>query len=144
MQFTAIFQALSLIVPAVLAGSKKIIKGNERYLVAVGMYFFFQYLVRKYASENISKGIQDNPNGSVEQNSDTLAMAYFAAMFPSGQTWLPDGTDEETIFELASKTHHYGKVFNAYQVKYRRNLTDDLQSELSKTEYQTFISILNK
>lgn len=144
MQYAAIFQALSLIVPAVLAGSKKIIKGNERYLIAVGMYFFFQYLVRKYASENISKGIQDNPNGGAEQNSNALAMAYYAAMFPSGQTFFPDGTDEQALFELAARTHHYGNVFNSYQVKYRRNLTDDLQSELSKTEYQTFISILNK
>jgi len=97
------------------------------------------------AEQEVSGGIQNggnNPNSY--QNSNALATEYYTALNPFVQVpWLPNGTDEAKLYELAGRTSNYNEVFNAYRKKYTRNLTDDLISDFDPDEYQRFLRILN-
>jgi hypothetical protein len=143
--YAVILEAAAFLVPGLIAGSKKIIKGNERYLVAIAAYFILSRIAKVAAEQGVSGGIQDVGNPSAYQNPNALATEYYQAFHPyvNIAPWLPDGTDEEALFILAARTYNYLEVFNAYRQKYSRNLTNDLQDELG-TDYARFLSILNR
>jgi len=138
--YAAILQAAAVLVPGIIAGSKKLVKGNEKYLLAIGAYFLLARIAKVAAEQAVSGGIQ-NGGGA---NPNSLATEYYQAFHPYVNIfpWMPDGTDEEALFILAARTYDYAAVFNAYRAKYQRNLTDDLQDELSG-DYPRYLAILN-
>lgn len=141
MQYAVVLQALAVILPAVLAFSTKIFTGKKRFVIAIAVYF----ILKKWATAAAKdKSLSElvNSNGSVSANG--LATLYRQALNPSGYTWAwdTDGTDEDLLFELAARTPSYRAVYDAYKIQYSRDLTNDLQGELSGSDYNKFIGLL--
>jgi hypothetical protein len=56
-----------------------------------------------------------------------------------------DGTSEELVYETAKyRPQKFSDVWEKYKLQYGRNLTDDLQKELSGEEYSKFLQIVNR
>ena len=54
------------------------------------------------------------------------------------------GTDENLVFEVAAKITDYVAVSDAYRVLYKRELTTDLQDDLSASDLEKFWNIVYK
>tara|TARA_R110002124_G_scaffold285303_1_gene463665 strand:- start:193 stop:627 length:435 start_codon:yes stop_codon:yes gene_type:complete len=143
MQFAAILEILSLLAPAFLAFGSKLIKGNEKYLIAIALFFVLKKFANVAAQQKSFSDLQAGETGYLNPNA--LATLFKQAMNPSGYAFLmdADGTNEELIFELAAKTNDYRSVFDAYTKQYSRNLTTDLVAELSTDDYNKFLLTLN-
>ena len=73
------------------------------------------------------------------------AMALRSAMNPSGVKWMMsiDTTNTETVMDTAKIITNLDNVQRAYKSLYEDNLLDDLQSELSASDYQKFLTIIS-
>lgn len=142
MQYAAIIEVLTVLAPALLALGSKFIKGNKRFIFAIAAYFILRKMALQAAQQKALSNIQSEGG---YQNANALATSYKQAMNPSGYSWMFgfDGTDEDLIYQLAAKTGNYKNVYDAYKKQYNRDLTTDLQSELSTGGYQLFMNILN-
>lgn len=142
MKYTAILELLSIAIPALIAGTKKIVKGNEKYLFAVAAYFILKRWAEQAAVNAASQQIQ-----SVGRyNHNALAQLYRQAMNPTGYGWTMsvDGTNEQLIFELARETADFTAVSVSYKTLYNSDLSADLRKELSTSDYQKFVQLLNR
>lgn len=72
------------------------------------------------------------------------AIGLRSAINPSGISWLKsiDTTSVSVVFETAKTITNLDQVVKDYANLFEDNLLDDLQSELSASEYQTFLSII--
>lgn len=143
MNYAAILNALALAIPAILAGTKTLVKGRERYVIAIAAFF----VLRKFAMDAAKeKSLSDLQESGGVTNANALATLYRQAINPTGYAWTKDfdGTDEELLFELAAKTYNYKAVYDAYKKQYGDDLTNDIRGELNNTDYQRFLTILNK
>jgi hypothetical protein len=105
-------------------------------LVGTGLYFLNK-AYRNYQKSQTEAEADSNP--AVQQ-----AMALRVAMNPSGLEWLRrvDGTDLTGIFTTALKITSIQAVASAYKNLYQSSLFDDLQTELSASEYQKLLTIV--
>jgi hypothetical protein len=105
-------------------------------IVGTGLYFLNR-AYRNYQRTQTEAETDSNP--AVQQ-----AMALRVAMNPSGLEWLRrmDGTDLTGIFTTALKITSIQAVASAYKNLYQSDLFEDLQTELSASEYQKFLTII--
>lgn len=144
MQFAAILEILAVLLPAFIGFSNtKLFKGKTKWIVIIAAYFILKKWAAVAAADKARGDIQ-NAGGGL--NSNSLATLYKQALNPSGYDTLIelDGTNEEVIFLAAAQTRNFREVFEAYKKQYKRDLTDDLQKELSTEDYQKFLKILNQ
>ncbi|KAA0992773.1 hypothetical protein [Dyadobacter aurulentus] len=142
MQYVKIIEILALVIPLLIGASSSLVKGNRKWIIAIVAYFILKKWAIKAATDKAKSELQsaggNNPNA--------LATLYKQALNSSGYDWMfeLDGTEEDLIYQLAAETTNYKAVFDSYKSQYNRDLTADLQKELSATEYQRFLTILNK
>lgn len=141
MNYLQIINFLTLAIPAFIAGTKKVVKGNEKYILAIAVYFLLKRFAEVAATNEAKEKIQ-SPSGL---NANALAQLYRQAMNPSGYGWMMelDGTNENLIFDLAAKTNNFQSVSTSYRALYGTDLTSDLRKELSSDDYTKFVQTLN-
>lgn len=142
MNYAKILELLALAIPVFVAGTKKIIKGNEKYIFAIGLYF----LLKKFAETAAQNEAKEKIQEVGQYNHNALAQLYRQAVNPSGYKYLMefDGTNEEMIFDLATKTGNFQSVAVAYRSQYGTDLIEDLRKELSSADFSKFVGILNQ
>lgn len=116
----------------------KIVNG---VLVVGGIYLTYRLGASLIASLNKS----DAQNKADDSPEVRQAMALRSAMNPSGISWMMsfDTTSTSTVLDTAKSIINLDSVQNAYKSLYQDNLLDDLQSELSATDYQKFLTIVS-
>jgi len=119
-----------------LDNPKRILVGG----VVVGVGGFILYKLGK-------KIVEDMKHKSTEAKADDSpevrqAMTLRSAMNPSGISWMMsmDTTNTAVIFDTASQIKKLDDVSTAYRNLYNSDLLADLQSELSTTDYQKFLT----
>lgn len=125
------------ITQAVQDNQSVLIKGA---LIAGGIYLTYRVgknLVAKVNKNNAQKNTDDKPE--VRQ-----AMSLRSSVNPSGYSWMKsfDTTNVSTVMEIAKTITNLDKVQKAYKDLYQDNLLDDLQSDLSTSEYEAFLNII--
>lgn len=141
MQFATIIEIASLLVPLLISTSKSLFKGKTKWVMVIVAYFILKKWAVSAAADKARSDLQ-TPGST---NPNALATLYKQAMNPSGYGFLieMDGTSEDLIFQLAAATSDYRAVWEAYKKQYNRDMTDDLQKELSSEDYAKFVQILN-
>jgi hypothetical protein len=109
-------------------------------LIAGGIYLTYRVgknLIAKVNKNNAQKNTDDKPE--VRQ-----AMSLRSSVNPSGYSWMKsfDTTNVDTVMEIAKTITNLDKVQKAYKDLYQDNLLDDLQSDLSTSEYEAFLNII--
>jgi hypothetical protein len=104
----------------------------------LGYKFLLQPALRKYRMKHEQQSMLTDSNKQ-------QATFFYNAMNPSGISWMRaiDYTDEDMIYAAARKVTDWNAVQSTYNNLYNRNLLSDLQSELSTSEYKTFLRILS-
>ena len=125
------------IVQTVQDNQNVLIKGA---LIAGGIYLTYRVgknLIAKVNKNNAQKNTDDKPE--VRQ-----AMSLRSSVNPSGYNWMKsfDTTNVDTVMEIAKTITNLDKVQKAYKDLYQDNLLDDLQSDLSTSEYEAFLNII--
>jgi hypothetical protein len=125
------------IVQTVQDNQNVLIKGA---LIAGGIYLTYRVgknLIAKVNKNNAQKNTDDKPE--VRQ-----AMSLRSSVNPSGYSWMKsfDTTNVDTVMEIAKTITNLDKVQKAYKDLYQDNLLDDLQSDLSTSEYEAFLNII--
>ncbi len=144
MQFATILEILSLLVPLLIGTSRSLFKGREKWVFVIVAYFILKKWAVKAAEDKAQRDLQSD---SGTQTAAGLATLYKQALNPSGYGFLieMDGTSEELVYTTAAyRPQNYSQVWEKYKLQYSRNLTDDLQKELSSDEYAKFLQILNR
>ena len=125
------------IIQVVENNQSKLING---LLVVGGIYLTYRL------GKNLIAGINKNDAQSkADDNPDVRqAMALRSAMNPSGISWMMsmDTTNTSSVLDTARTVTNLDNVSKAYKNLYQNNLLDDLQSELSTSDYQKFLTIV--
>jgi hypothetical protein len=126
------------LVEAVDNNQSKIING---VLVIGGIYL--TYRLGKNIITSINKS--DAQNKADDSPEVRQAMALRSAMNPSGISWMMsfDTTNTSTVMDSAKTITNLDNVQTAYKNLYQDNLLDDLQSELTSSDYQKFLTIIS-
>ena len=126
------------LVEAVDKNQSKIING---VLVIGGIYLTYRLGKNIIASMNKS----DAQNKADDSPDVRQAMALRSAMNPSGVSWMMsfDTTNTATVMDSAKIIPNLDNVQTAYKNLYQDNLLDDLQSELTASDYQKFLTIIS-
>lgn len=110
-------------------------------LVVGGIYLTYRL------GKNLIAGINKNDAQSKADDSPDVrqAMALRSAMNPSGISWMMsmDTTNTSSVIDTARTITNLDSVSKAYKNLYQNNLLDDLQSELSTSDYQKFLTIVS-
>jgi hypothetical protein len=144
MQFATIIEIASLLVPLLIGTSNTLFKGKLKWVVMIVAYFILKKWAVKAAEDKAQRDLQSN-NGTYTPAA--LATLYKQALNPSGYAFMieMDGTSEELVYETAKyRPQKFSDVWEKYKLQYGRNLTDDLQKELSGEEYSKFLQIVNR
>jgi hypothetical protein len=104
-----------------------------------------------YLTYRLGKNIISSLNKSDAQNKADdspevrQAMALRSAMNPSGISWMMsiDTTNTSSVMDTAKTITNLDSVQKAYKNLYQDNLLDDLQSELSTSDYQKLLTIVS-
>ena len=123
---------------AVENNQSKIVNG---VLVMGGIYLTYRLGKNLIASLNKS----DAQNKADDSPDVRQAMALRSAMNPSGISWMMsfDTTNTSTVLDSAKTITNLDRVQAAYKSLYQDNLLDDLQGELSASDYQKFLTIVS-
>ena len=110
-------------------------------LVVGGIYLTYRLGKNIIASLNKS----DAQNKADDSPEVRQAMSLRSAMNPSGISWMMsmDTTDTSTVLNTAKTITNLDSVQKAYKNLYQNNLLDNLQNELSTSEYQKFLTIIS-
>ena len=122
-----------------LDNPKRILVGG----VVVGIGGFLLYkLGKKIIADMNKKSTESQADDSPEVQQ---AMAMRSAINPSGVSWLKsmDGTNTTAIFDTAKQIKKLDAVSTAYRNLYSDDLLMDLQSELSTSDYQKFLTMVS-
>jgi hypothetical protein len=100
-------------------------------------YKLAQKLLLEYRKSSTQSQVDDSP--SVRQ-----AIALRSAINPSGISWFKsfDTTNVSVVMETAKSITNLDQVIKDYSNLFGDNLLDDLQGELSASEFQTFLSTI--
>lgn len=127
--------------------SKNITDSPYFWIAAAAVTAGTVYFVARVGAKAVEKIRENNANLNIDktgskQIASVEAQRLYAAFFPSGTTWMPDGTDEEIIFSVAdsirSNKTTWADLVNAYNSLFKRNLVSDLNDELDSSELSKF------
>ena len=107
-------------------------------IVLGGSFFVGRSMIRKARSNNEERKTYE------EGNEATLAKQLKMAF--DNDMWFGWGTDEEAIrktLRAVPSKEYFRKVINSYQKLYARSLMKDMQDELTSTEYNEMLAIIN-
>jgi len=83
----------------------------------------------------------ETPQGYAAEYAQRLKSAMH-----SSYSWMPDGTDEESMFKVAAEMHKsqtsFAQVAKAYESIFARSLVEDMESELDSSDYENFMYAL--
>jgi hypothetical protein len=123
---------------------------NKDLLIKAGVGVVLVWLGNKLRI-NLKK---ENEQSKITENPEVAqAQGLRQAINPSGYEWLrkTDGTKEEEVFAIAKEITDIKAVVASYKSQYsdakkliQASLYDDLQAELSATDYQKFLSLATK
>ncbi|MDR6240972.1 hypothetical protein [Aureibacter tunicatorum] len=95
-------------------------------------------LDRKRYEEAIDKFGENSKEGKALKFADII----YGALFPSGQVYIIDGTNEGVLYSTALDAYRakisFGQLAVAYRTLFKRELQRDLQNDLSSTERRRF------
>jgi len=102
-----------------------------------------------YGGYRVTKAIIRNKSEKDQSPVVQYAKRLRVAMFPSGTTWIPDGTNEQAIMDVAyeisnNSTIDFSDVQNTYKKLYNHSLSDHLQKELDSNEYAKLLNVISK
>jgi hypothetical protein len=122
-----------------LDNPKRILVGGA--VVGVGGFLLYKL------GKTIIAGWQKRSTENLADDSPEVrqAMTLRSAMNPSGSSWMMsfDTTNTKVIFETAEQIKSLDEVSKAYRKLYNDDLLKDLQSELSTTDYQKFLTMVS-
>jgi hypothetical protein len=126
------------IIQVVQSNQSKIVNG---ILVLGGIYI--TYRLGKKIIDGINK--KDTQTKADDSPEVRQAMALRSAMNPSGISWMMsfDTTNTSSVLDTAKTITKLDSVGTAYKNLYQNNLLDDLQNELSTSDYQKFLTIVS-
>jgi hypothetical protein len=107
-------------------------------IVLGGSFFVGRSMIRKARSNNEERKTYE------EGNEATLAKQLKMAF--DNDMWFGWGTDEEAIrktLRAVPSKEYFRKIINSYQKLYARSLMKDMQDELTSTEYNEMLAIIN-
>ena len=107
-------------------------------IVLGGSFFVGRSMIRKARSNNEERKTYE------EGNEATLAKQLKMAF--DNDMWFGWGTDEEAIrktLRAVPSKEYFRKVINSYQKLYAKSLMKDMQDELTSTEYNEMLAIIN-
>lgn len=127
-----------LLVASAVGGAGKVLV--PLVLGGAGLYMLYSLLKGndgKYESLNFKEWWLKDEHG-VSYNALEIAMNYRTAIEGAG-------TYEDQLYELAkiSRGARWSKILEAYFKATKRSLMQDIQGDLSSTEYNTFMAIKN-
>jgi len=101
-----------------------------------------------FGGVKITKKIIKNQTDKNNSPEVQYAKRLRTAMSPSGVWWLPDGTNENGVFEVAydianDETVRFRDVQTTYKRLYGKNLSEHLEGELDTDEYTKFLNIVS-
>jgi hypothetical protein len=113
-----------------------ILKGVVGLVVVAGAYKIGKNIIKNQTDKNQSPEVQ-------------YAKRLRTAMSPSGIWWIPDGTYEKGVYQVAYEIADnpevsYKQVQKSYKKLYGKNLSEHLEGELSTDEYTKFLNIVDK
>ena len=111
--------------------------------VAIGIGGF---LIYKLGSKIVAGIQQRNTENLASDNPEVRqAMSLRSGINPSGVNWMRDfdGTSTTIIFETSRQIKNLNAVGDAYRKLYGDDLLKDLQSELSASDYQKFLTMVS-
>lgn len=107
----------------------------------VAAFFIGKNLLANKAKDSADSQLDTNPAAG-------QARALNAAMNPSGNNWMRsfDTTNTDAIYDIAAQITDLDKVRDFYKAfhKDKRNLNDDLESEIGAEGYQKFLALATK
>lgn len=115
-----------------------IIKG---VVVIGGMYVSYR-LAKKLIEEIKKRGAENKVDDNPAYQQATVLRS---AMNPSGVSWMMsfDTTNRDRVMDTAKAIVNLDEVAKGYRSLYSSSLLDDLQKELSVTDYQKFLTIVS-
>ncbi len=101
-----------------------------------------------FAGYKVTKKIIKNKSEQDQSPAVQYAKRLRVAMFPSGTTWLPDGTNETEIMNIAYAVSNdpavsFSDVQKSYKKLYNDSLSVHLQKELNSKEYAKLLNVLS-
>jgi hypothetical protein len=139
------------------SGGRKVLHTGLGVALLAGSGYLV-YRIGKNIVENIranrEEGQYSDPdkqsnNAKLQAMASQIATLFSAAFNPSGVSWMRsvDGTDEDQCYKNARDMNvnkiPWSMVSTAYKGVFSRDLLQDLQSEMSTSEMNTFNTILN-
>jgi len=127
----------------------EIYKAENRRKNNILVFKIFLGVALSYGGYRVGKKIIKNFTEKQQSPKVQYAKRLRVAMFPSGITWLPDGTNENEIKKIAyeivnNPTVSFSDVQTAYKKLYNDSLSDHLQKELNSAEYGELMQILSE
>lgn len=111
--------------------------------VAIGIGGFLLYKLGR----KIITGMQQRSTENLADDSPEVrqAMALRSAINPSGASWMKsfDTTNTTALFDTAKQIKNLDEVGSAYRKLYDDDLLQDVQKELSASDYQKFLTIVS-
>ncbi len=105
-------------------------------------------LVLAWLGSKLIKNLKKDTTESQVENDPAVGQAQGlrVAMNPSGNEWMRkiDGTSLEAIFKIAKEITDLEAVRKAYKNLYTTSLYEDLQGDLSASDYQKFLAYATK
>lgn len=111
--------------------------------VAIGVGGFLLYKLGR----KLITGIQQRNTENMADDSPEVrqAMSLRSAMNPSGASWMMsfDTTNTTALFDTARQIKNLDEVSSAYRKLYDDDLLQDVQKELSASDYQKFLTMVS-
>lgn len=109
-----------------------------RFIVIVVAYFILRSIIKRAAKDATQEQVAAGDVNAL------IAVEMRQAMNPSGSAWFMsfDGTEVETLFNSARKCTDFSQVSRAYKNLYNADLINDVQDELSTTDFAQFQALL--
>jgi len=112
-----------------------ILKGIGAAVVIIGGVKITKKIIKNQTDKNNSPEVR-------------YAKRLRTAMSPSGVWWIPDGTSEKGVFNVAydianDETVSFRDVQTTYKKLYGKNLSEHLEGELDTEEYTKFLNIVS-
>lgn len=110
--------------------------------LTIGIGGFLVYKLGKKIITDIQK--QNTENQADDSPEVRQAMALRSAINPSGVSWMKsfDTTNTAALLDTAKQIKNLDEVSNAYRRLYDDDMLEDIQKELSTSDYQKFLTLV--
>ena len=124
----------------------QVVENNQSKLLNGALVIGGIYLTYRLGKNIISSLNKSDAQNKADDSPEVRqAMALRSAMNPSGISWMMsiDTTNTSSVMDTAKTITNLDSVQKAYKNLYQDNLFDDLQSELSTSDYQKLLTIVS-